>query len=48
MRVGFTIEVNLPDEMADEEFQIYVDEIKAALLQTARGYDLDGATVEVT
>lgn len=48
MRIGFTIELDIPPVWSDNEFQRRVEEIKAALLETARDYDLDGATVEVT
>jgi hypothetical protein len=47
MRTGFTIELNLPDGLPDEEFQRRVEEIKTALLETARDFDLDGASIEV-
>jgi len=48
MTVGFTIELNVPDGLPDDEFQKRVDEIKDALLETARDFDLDGATIQVT
>jgi hypothetical protein len=48
MKIGFTIELNLPNELTDQEFNKRVGEIRDALLETARDFDLDGATIEVT